>query len=79
LKQEFDKKTLELLLVNYTNINNDLRKPCAIKSHFEQLIKETTEAIALAKDPIVYKDGMNALEFAIHLAQERNGKANSTD
>ena len=24
MKQEFDKKTLELLLANYTNINNDL-------------------------------------------------------
>ena len=56
MKQEFDKKTLELLLINYTNINNDLRKPCAEKSKFEKLIKETTEALAKAKDPIVYKD-----------------------
>ena len=40
MKQEFDKKTLELLLINYTNINNDLRKPCAEKEKFEKLIKE---------------------------------------
>ena len=76
MKQEFDKKTLELLLANYTNINNDLRKPCAEKSKFEKLIKETTEALAKAKDPIIYKDGMTAMEFALYLAHGRN---NSTD
>ena len=35
-----NRKTLELLLVNYTNINNGLRMPCAEKSKFEQLIKD---------------------------------------
>ena len=35
-----NKKTLELLLTNYTNINNQLRMPCAEKSKFEKLIKD---------------------------------------
>ena len=35
-----NRKTLELLLVNYTNINNGLRTPCADKSKFEKLIKD---------------------------------------
>ena len=79
MKPEFNKKTLELLLVNYTNINNDLRKPCAEKSKFEQLIKDTTELIAKAKDPIIYKDGMNVMQYAQYLAKEANGKVNGTD
>mgnify|MGYP006081078427 FL=1 len=74
MKQVFSKKTLELLLINYTNINNGIRKPCEEKTKFEKLIKETTEAIANAKDPIVYKDGMTPLEFAIYLAAKANTK-----
>ena len=35
-----NRKTLELLLINYTNINNQLRMPCAEKSKFEKLIKD---------------------------------------
>ena len=79
MKQEFSKATYELLLINYTNINNSLRVPCAEKQKFEKLIEETTLALSKCLPEIKYKDGMNALEFAIHLAQERNGKANSTD
>jgi hypothetical protein len=72
-----NKKTLELLLINYNNINNDLRKPCEEKSKFEKLIKEVQEALKKARDPIVYKDNMNALEFAKHLATEANERNNN--
>jgi hypothetical protein len=36
-----DRKVLQLLLVNYNNINNAMTKPCAEKSKFEKLIIET--------------------------------------
>ena len=36
-----DRKVLELLLVNYNNINNAMTKPCAEKSKFEKLILDT--------------------------------------
>ena len=74
----YTKKTLELLLVHYNNINKDL-KPCAEKAKFEKLIKDTTELIAKAKDPIIYKDGMNVMQYAQYLAKEANGKANTTN
>ena len=74
----YTKKTLELLLVHYNNINKDL-KPCAEKAKFEKLIKDTTELIAKAKDPIIYKDGMNVMQYAQYLAKEANGKVNGTD
>ena len=67
-----NKKTLELLLINYNNINNDLRKPCEEKSKFEKLIKETEELLEKAPRDVVYPDGMTALEFAHKLAKERN-------
>ena len=72
MKLVHDKKTLELLLINYNNINNDLRKPCEEKSKFEKLIKEVQEALKKVRDPVVYKDNMTALEFAKHLATEAN-------
>jgi len=76
LKQGFSKKTLELLLVNYNNIINDLRKPCAEKEKFEKLIKEAEEALKKAPRDVVYPDGMTALEFAQKLAIEANEKRN---
>ncbi len=75
MKQEFSRKTLELLLVHYNNINKDL-KPCAEKAKFEKLIKETEEKLKSAPLDRVYPDGMTAMEFALHLAHGRN---NSTD
>ena len=66
------RKTLELLLINYNNIINDLRKPCAEKEKFEKLIKEAEELLKKAPRDVVYPDGMTALEFAIKLAKERN-------
>ena len=74
MKQEFDKKTLELLLINYTNINNDLRKPCAEKSRFEKLIKETEEILKSKPLDVIYPDGMTALEYAHKLAKEANDR-----
>ena len=79
MKQEFSKATLELLLINYTNINNSLRVPCAEKQKFEKLIEETTLALSKCLPEIKYKDGMNVMQYAQYLAKEANGKANSTD
>ena len=79
MKQEFNKKTLELLLVNYNNINAGMRVPCAAKESIENKIKETELLLSKVKDPIIYKDGMNAMQYAQYLAKEANGKANTTN
>ena len=59
-----NKKTLELLLTNYTNINNQLRTPCAEKSKFEKLIKDIELKIKKLGREIIYPDGMTAMQFA---------------
>ena len=60
-----NKKTLELLLTNYTNINNQLRTPCAEKSKFEKLIKDSrTKNKELRLERVIYPDGMTAMQFA---------------
>jgi hypothetical protein len=69
-----NRKTLELLLTNYTNINNGLRTPCAEKSKFEQLIKNIELKIKELPREVIYSDGMTALEFANKLASEANTK-----
>ena len=69
-----NKKTLELLLTNYTNINNQLRTPCAEKSKFEQLIKDIELSIKKLGREIIYPDGMTAMQFAKKLASEANTK-----
>mgnify|MGYP005667943181 FL=1 len=69
-----NRKTLELLLVNYTNINNGLRTPCAEKSKFEQLIKDVELKIKQLPREVLYPDGMTALEFAKKLAADANTK-----
>jgi hypothetical protein len=66
-----NKKTMELLLVNYNNINNSILKPCAEKQKFEKLIKELELKI---KTTITYPNGMTALEYAKKLATEANNK-----
>jgi len=73
-RTNMNRKTLELLLVNYNNINNGLRIPCAEKSKFEKLIKETEELLKSAPREVTYPDGMTALEFAKKLAAEANTK-----
>jgi len=62
--------------MHYTNINKDL-KPCAEKSKFEKLIKETEEKLKSAPLDVVYPDGMTALEYAHKLAAEANGRNSS--
>ncbi len=74
MKQEFSRKTLELLLINYININNGLRTPCAEKSKFEKLIKETEEKLKSAPRDVIYPDGITALEYAHKLAKEANDR-----
>ena len=60
---------MELLLINYQNINNSMLKPCAEKEKFEKLIKELELKI---KTTIIYPNGMTALEYATKLAADRN-------
>jgi len=69
-----NRKTLERLLTNYTNINNQLRTPCAEKSKFEKLIKEVELKIKELPREVIYSNGMSALEYAHKLASEANTK-----
>ena len=69
-----NRKTLELLLVNYQNINNGILKPCAEKSKFDKLIKDVELKIKQLPREVLYPDGMTALEFAKRLAAEANTK-----
>ena len=69
-----NRKTLELLLVNYQNINNGILKDCAEKQKFVRLIKEVELKIKKLGREVVYPDGMTALEFAKKLAAEANTK-----
>ena len=69
-----NKKTLELLLVNYQNINNGILKDCAEKQKFVKLIKEVELKIKKLGREVVYPDDMTALEFAKKLAAEANHK-----
>lgn len=69
-----NRKTLELLLTNYNNINNQLRTPCAEKSKFEKLIKEVELKIKELPREVIYSNGMSALEFAHKLAADANTK-----
>ena len=69
-----NRKTLELLLTNYNNINNQLRTPCAEKSKFEKLIKDIELSIKKLGREIIYPDDMTALEFATKLAADANTK-----
>jgi hypothetical protein len=66
-----NKKTMELLLINYQNMYNSMLhwKPCAEKEKFSILIKELELKI---KTTIIYPDGMTALEYATKLAADRN-------
>ena len=69
-----NKKTLELLLTNYTNINNGLRTPCAEKSKFEKLIKDVELKLKELPREVIYSDGMTAMQFAKKLAADANTK-----
>ena len=69
-----NRKTLELLLTNYTNINNQLRTPCAEKSKFEQLIKDIELKMKELPREVIYSGGMTAMQFAKKLAVDANTK-----
>ena len=72
-----NRKTMELLLENYQNINNGIHKDCAEKQKFVRLIKETEQKIKSMPREVIYPDGedgnrMTALEYAHKLAKEAN-------
>ena len=67
-----NRKTLELLLVNYQNINRGILKDCAEKQKFVKLIKEVEQKIKQLPREVIYPNGMSALEYAHKLAKEAN-------
>ena len=67
-----NRKTLELLLVNFQNINRDIVKPCAEKQKFVRLIKEVETQLKSMPREVIYPDGMTALEYAHKLAKDAN-------
>ena len=67
-----NRKTLELLLVNYQNINKGIVKDCAEKQKFVRLIKEIELKIKQLPREVIYPDGMTALEYAHKLAKDAN-------
>ena len=69
-----NRKTLELLLTNYNNINNQLRMPCAEKSKFEKLIKDVELKIKELPREVIYSGGMTSMQFAKKLAADANTK-----
>ena len=69
-----NRKTLELLLTNYNNINNQLRMPCAEKSKFEKLIKDVELKIKELPREVIYSGGLTAMQFAKKLAADANTK-----
>ena len=69
-----NRKILELLLINYTNINNQLRMPCAEKSKFEKLIKDVELKIKELPREVIYSGGMTAMQFEKKLAADANTK-----
>ena len=69
---KMNRKTLELLLVNYQNINNGIHKNCAEKQKFVRLIKEVEVKLKSLPREVIYPDGMTALEYAHKLAKDAN-------
>ena len=67
-----NRKTLELLLINYENINNGIYKDCAEKQKFVKLIKEVKQRIKELPREVIYPNGMTALEYAKSLAKRAN-------
>lgn len=71
--KELNRKTLELLLLRYTEMNNSILKDSAEKQKFVKLIAEVELKL---KNFISYPNNMTALEFAIKLAADANLKNN---
>ena len=66
------RKTMELLLENYQNINNRILTDCAEKQKFVRLIKEVEGKLKSMPRDVTYPNGMTALEYAHKLAKDAN-------
>ena len=69
-----NRKTMELLLENYQNINNRISIDCAEKQRFVKLIREVETRLKSMPREVIYPDGMTAMEYARQLAEEANEK-----
>ena len=67
-----NRKTMELLLENYQNINSRISIDCAEKQKFVRLIKEVEQKIKSLPREVIYPNGMTALEYAKQLAKRAN-------
>ena len=72
------RKTMELLLENYHNINNRILTDCAEKQKFVRLIREVKEKLKSLPREVIYPNGMTALEYAHRLAKEANERLSQT-
>ena len=73
------RKTMELLLENYHNINNRILKDCAEKQKFVRLIREVKEKLKSMPREVIYPNGMTALEYAHRLAKEANERLSKSN
>ena len=71
--KELNRKTLELLLLRYTEMNNSILKDSAEKQKFVKLVADVELKL---KNFISYPNNMIALEFATKLAADANLKNN---
>ena len=73
------RKTMELLLENYHNINNRILTDCAEKQKFIKLIKEAEQKLKSLPREVIYPNGMTALEYAHRLAKEANERLQESE
>ena len=73
------RKTMELLLENYHNINNRILTDCAEKQKFVRLIREVKEKLKSMPREVIYPNGMTALEYAHRLAKEANERLQESE
>ena len=69
---KMNRKTMELLLENYQNINSRILTDCAEKQKFVRLIKEVKQKLKSLPREVFYPNGMTALEYAHKLAKDAN-------
>jgi len=69
---KMNRKTMELLLENYQNINSRILTDCAEKQKFVRLIKEVEGKLKSMPRDVTYPNGMTALEYAHKLAKDAN-------
>jgi hypothetical protein len=67
-----NRKTMELLLENYQNINGRISIDCAEKQRFVKLIREVETRLKSMPREVIYPNGMTAMEYARQLAEEAN-------